>query len=293
MSGVLVLGATGMLGHKVWQACEERTETWATVRTAPTGAIPSGARVIGGIEDADGVARALELSDAETVINCIGVIKQAPESSDPLISITTNSLLPHRVAAACAQRGARLIQISTDCVFSGRQGDYSEQDLPDPADLYGRSKLLGELTSPGAVTLRTSIIGRELRGGLGLLEWLLAQRGGTVRGFTRARFSGLTTNEFAGLLTQLALGELSIDDGLWHVSAEPISKHDLLVIARDALRVEVEIVEDDGLALDRTLDSSRFREATGWHPRSWPEQLAELAADPTDYRPIAEGEHAR
>jgi dTDP-4-dehydrorhamnose reductase len=283
MSGVLVLGASGMLGHKVWQVCDQRTEAWATVRGKSIGPVPSGPRVIEGVHDVDPIARAIAQSGADTVINCIGIIKQAPEAKDPITSISINALLPHRIADLCARRGARLIQISTDCVFSGSRGGYTEDDLPDPGDLYGRTKLLGEVTTSGALTLRTSIIGRELRGGLGLLEWLLAQQGATVRGFTRARFSGLTTNVLAEVLAQIATGGLSIPDGLWHVSSEPTPKHDLLVLARDALGVEVEIVPDDELALDRTLDSGRFRSQTGWAPPPWPVQLAALAADSTPY----------
>jgi dTDP-4-dehydrorhamnose reductase len=168
-------------------------------------------------------------------------------------------------------------------VFAGTRGAYTEDDLTDPTDLYGETKALGEVVAPGALTLRTSFIGRELRGRLGLLEWFLAQRGGTARGFTRACFSGLTTNAFAELLADLSTGDLAVPDGLWHVSSEPISKHDLLVLARDALAIDVEIVPDDQLALDRTLDSSRFRTQTGWAPPSWEAQLAKLAADPTTY----------
>jgi dTDP-4-dehydrorhamnose reductase len=192
------------------------------------------------------------------------------------VAIRANALFPHDLAAACRERGARLIHISTDCVFSGRKGGYTETDRPDPEDVYGRSKLLGEVATPGALTLRTSMIGREIATSRGLLEWFLAQSGGTVRGFTRAVFSGPTTPVLSRAIADVLERHQSLE-GLYHLGAEPIDKHALLLALRDAFGLDVEIEPDDGVVIDRSLDSSRFREATGWAAPTWEEMVAELA----------------
>jgi dTDP-4-dehydrorhamnose reductase len=182
------------------------------------------------------------------------------------------------VAALCARRGIRLIHVSTDCVFSGRRGSYTERDEPDPVDLYGRSKLLGEPSGPGVLTLRTSMIGWELSGRRqGLLEWFASQAGATVDGYTRAIFSGPTAPVLARVIVDVAERHPNLE-GLWHVGAEPIAKHDLLLRLRDALALPVEVAPKDEVVIDRSLDSSRFRAETGWSSPSWDEMVAELAA---------------
>jgi dTDP-4-dehydrorhamnose reductase len=287
VSRVLVLGATGMLGHKAWQVLAERHECWATIRgeapDGPAAAVLDPARTIGGVsvEDRAGVARALDATGAEVVVNCIGVVKQVADAGAPAM-VRANGLFPHEVAAACAERGARAIQVSTDCVFSGARGAYREDDVPDARDLYGRSKLVGEIEAEGCLTLRTSIVGRELGRARGLLGWLIEQQGQTVRGFTRAVFSGLTTAALAREIAAVIEDHPSLC-GVWHAGGEPIFKHELLLLAREALGLDVEVVPDDSVVIDRSLDSSRFRRETGRTPPSWAEMLAELAADPTPY----------
>ena len=206
---VLILGGSGMLGHKLYQTLGPRLTTYATVRGPLSNyehfGIFDSAHLIGEVaaEDFRSVERALAHVRPEVVINCIGIVKQDAAAKDPITSITVNSLFPHRVAQAVAGAGARVIHLSTDCVFSGREGNYSEDYLPDPPDLYGRSKLLGELSGDRCLTIRTSMIGRELRGAHGLLEWFLSQGGGPVRGFKRAIFSGFPTVALANLILKL------------------------------------------------------------------------------------------
>jgi dTDP-4-dehydrorhamnose reductase len=285
---ILLLGASGMLGHRLWLELDGDHEVTAVMRRspedAPWGAVFATARVIAGVDLLDDAA----LDDLfrqvrpEAVVNAAGLIKQRPEGQDPLAAIAVNAALPHRLAARCRAAGARLIHVSTDCVFSGRRGYAAEADLPDPPDTYGRSKLLGEVDGPEALTLRTSIIGRELEGGLGLLEWLLAQRGGRVQGYSRARFSGVTTTELAGTIGRL-LAEHPGLTGLRHVAGPPIDKHALLLLAREAFALPVEIEETDGPAIDRTLDDSRFRRETGIPTPQWPAMLDRIAHDPVPY----------
>jgi dTDP-4-dehydrorhamnose reductase len=273
-----------MLGHVLRRECSRRMDTFATVRSAARGDenLVEGVRV----EDPDSVARAIEATEPGVVVNCIGVVKQAVDDPEPAIRV--NALFPHRLAAACRERDARLIHVSTDCVFSGEQGGYTESDLPDPVDTYGRSKLLGEPATPGVLTIRTSMIGRELATSHGLLEWFLAQSGGSVRGFQRAVFSGPTTPVLSRAIADVIEHHDGLD-GLWHLSAEPISKYDLLFRLRDALELEVEIEPDDSVVIDRSLNSSRFRSATGFEAPSWQEMVTELAASADQYAHVRQG----
>jgi dTDP-4-dehydrorhamnose reductase len=211
----------------------------------------------------------------QVVINAAGVVKQRVAAADPVESIEVNSLFPHRLAASCRQAGARLVHISTDCVFSGNRGNYREADSPDPVDLYGRTKLLGEVTSDGCLTIRTSIIGLELAHYSGLIEWFLRQTE-TVRGYRQALWNGLTTIELARVIDKLV--KRKDLDGVWHVSAEPISKYQLLSDLAAHLKVRTAVVPDDTVVIDRTLNSERFRKALPYTPPAWGQMLRELAS---------------
>lgn len=295
---LLVLGGTGMLGHKLWQRASDPLDAWATVRggelLGPAAAVLDPERVVTGVSAGDigSVERAIERSGADAVVNCIGIVKQSSAAADPVPAVRVNSLFPHEVAAICRERGARFLHVSTDCVFSGSSGGYAEEDLPDARDLYGRSKLLGEATGPGALTLRTSIVGRELESSFGLVEWFLGEAGGKVRGFEKAIFSGFTTAALADVLIEVLSGQPDLD-GLWHLSAEPIDKDTLLRMLRDAFGVEIEIEADDSVVIDRSLDSDRFRSATGWQPPGWQQMVDQMAADPTPYEEIRRSTHAQ
>jgi dTDP-4-dehydrorhamnose reductase len=289
---VLVLGGEGMLGHKVFQILRARFEgTRATVRGDANDpcyeSIPllSGADVIGGVDVMDWTALEARLAALQpaTVVNCVGVIKQREAAHEAIPSIAINALLPHRLADLLSRWGGRLIHVSTDCVFSGSRGRYSEQDTPDAPDLYGRTKALGEVVTENALTLRTSIIGRELSYHRSLLDWFLAQNGTTVRGFTRVLYSGVTTNYLARLMGDLVESHPSLS-GLYQVAGDPIAKHDLLVIIRDAFGMTVTIEPDATLVSDKTLRGEAFVAATGLRTPPWQELVQELADDPTPYR---------
>lgn len=294
---VLVVGATGTLGHRLCIEWGERFECFGTVR-APVAERVSDLLVsttlIPGVtaEQPDSLRPAFERARPDVVVNCIGAVKQAEAGKRAVPAIRINSLFPHELAALCSEHSARMIHVSTDCVFSGDRGAYTEDDVPDATDVYGRSKLLGEVSGPGLLTLRTSLIGRELRGSLGLLEWLISNRAGTVRGFRRAVFSGLTTKAHADEIGFL-ISEQPDLDGIWHLAAEPIDKLTLLEMLNDALDLGIEVVPDEGVVIDRSLDSSRLRNATGRQPRRWDEMVAGLAADETPYdeirRELAQG----
>lgn len=294
MSGprIVILGGAGMLGHKLFQILRERfPETVATTRE-DVGRPPldrvtllQGADVVCGVDvTAFDLLRArLQHWAPEVIVNCVGIVKQRDEATSPITSITLNALFPHRLAEAAAEWGGRVIHFSTDCVFSGRKGNYHEDDPSDADDLYGKSKFLGEVATSNAVTLRTSIIGRELTGHRSLLDWCLSQNGSTVRGFRRVTYSGITTNEMANVVTRI-IADLPTVSGLFQVVSEPITKYELLLLVREAYGLDIAIEPDDREVSDRSMCGERFREATGWRAPSWPEMVRQLAADPTPYR---------
>jgi dTDP-4-dehydrorhamnose reductase len=210
----------------------------------------------------------------DVVVNCVGLVKQRAQAADPLVALPINSLLPHRLVRLCALIGARLIHFSTDCVFSGERGRYGETDVPDARDLYGRSKLLGEVDDSHALTLRVSIVGPELGGTQGLLAWFLGQRDG-VQGFRNAVFSGLTTLELARVVRDLLLDRPDLH-GVYHLSADPISKFDFLTLTAKTYGHSICIYPRDEPTIDRSLDSGKLRAALGYRPPSWTEMLERL-----------------
>lgn len=280
---ILVLGGDGMLGHQLLRQLATHHEIYVTVRRDSKSydafGLFDGKRTYFGV-DAHSPERLQEIMATcrpETVINAIGVVKQRAEANDAIQSIEINALLPHRLAVLCEAAGARLIHFSTDCVFSGRRGKYRETDFADAEDLYGRAKYLGEPGGKHCLTLRTSFIGRELARKAGLLEWFLAQRG-RVKGYTKAVFSGFTTLEMTRIINKVLTAPIPLS-GVYHVSSEPISKFDLLTMIRDALSLRTEIEPYDGFQCDRSLDSSRFREALPYRPPGWKAMVEELAQD--------------
>jgi dTDP-4-dehydrorhamnose reductase len=287
---VMVVGATGTLGHRLCLEWGDRFECFGTVReplAEPVGELLAATTLIAGVtaDAPESLRPALEQAKPEVVVNCVGAVKQAEAGRQAIPAIRINSLFPHQLAALCREHSARMVHISTDCVFSGSRGDYSEDDVPDATDIYGRSKLLGEVAGTGVLTLRTSLIGRELRGALGLLEWLISNRGGTVRGFSRAVFSGFTTKALAAEIAHLIEGHPELN-GVWHLAAQRIDKLTLLTMLDDALQLGIEIVPDEDVAIDRSLDSGRLCSVTGRQPRGWDEMVDELAADETPYEEI-------
>ena len=273
-----------MLGHRLYLELSPDHEVSVTLRRDAAlfsryGLFKRG-RVLEGVDVADFtiVERSIRAAAPDVVINCVGIIKQLKESKDPIPSLMINSLLPHRLARLCGDIGARLFHFSTDCVFAGRKGQYTEMDVADAEDLYGRTKFLGEITdAPHAITLRSSIIGRELGTSHSLVDWFLAQRGGKVRGFRRAIYSGISTWEMARLVRMLIARQPSTS-GLWQVASKPITKYDLLLLLREAFEVPVEVEAYDDLICDRSLDGSRFSVATGYSAPDWATMISEMAA---------------
>ena len=280
---ILILGGDGMLGHQLlrqWQGQHEVRVTLRRDSDAYAGMdLFRPANSYYGID----VVRTEELIGVladfhpQVVVNAVGIVKQQPAAKESIPSIDINALFPHRLAVLCKAVGARLVHMSTDCVFSGRKGNYQESDLSDAEDLYGKSKYLGEVHEAHCVTLRTSIIGTELTRKKSLVEWFLAQKG-SVKGYRKAIFSGFTTIEMARIIESL-LVQHPHASGLYHVSSAPISKLELLTKIKEKLELPVQVVPDESLGIDRSLDSSRFRKEFGYMPPAWDDMLEELTND--------------
>lgn len=280
---VLVLGASGMLGNAMVRLLSQSAhlQVFGSVRS---GSAPSvfpatlAKNIFTGadVENADALTSLFSQARPDVVINCVGLVKQLAQVDDPLVALPINALLPHRLVRLCELINARLVHISTDCVFSGNKGLYSETDAPDAQDLYGRSKLLGEVQHPNAITLRTSIIGHELNSAHGLIGWFLSQQG-AVKGFTQAIFSGLPTVELARVIRDFVLERPELT-GLYQVASEPISKHALLELVNHEYGKGLHIEPDDRLKIDRSLNGERFRAATGYVAPAWPQLVAQMRA---------------
>lgn len=278
-----------MLGHKLTQVLQKKFDVWTTVRTDyeeyKKYGIFEPSRIIGNvtIENLNSFETTVERVEPNVIINAVGVIKQVPSATNAIKTLTINAVFPHQLAEMANLCGARLITVGTDCVFSGKSGKYTETDLPDATDLYGKSKNLGEVAAENCLTLRTSIIGRELDTAHGLVEWFLSNEGKTVKGFTKAVFSGFPTLIMAEIIADLIENHPNLH-GLFHVSSEPINKYDLLNSAKKAYGANIEIEPFDDFVIDRSLDSTKFRAATGFRPANWEEMIGRMAADNAPYK---------
>jgi len=275
-----------MLGHEAIKILAPDFEVWGACRSPealPDLGVPVG-RILGGLDatDREGANSLIERVKPDLVLNAVGIVKQRADAKAAIPSIEVNSLWPHVLADACARHDARMVHVSTDCVFSGSRGMYLETDVPDAFDMYGRSKLLGEVTDrENAVTLRTSIIGWQVDKPTGLVGWFAEHRHERLKGFTKAVFSGLTTRALTEVIRDVVLEDPSLT-GLWHVSVEPIDKYTLLTKLAGYLGWEVDITPSEDLVIDRSLDSTPFRERTGWMPPGWDELLEGLATERVD-----------
>ncbi len=281
---ILVLGGDGMLGHQLFRQWSPRHQVKVTLRQdlaayARFGLFTTDNACTGvNVRDTERLLEILSDFRPDAIVNAVGIVKQRADARESIPSILINSLLPHQLAVMCRLVGARLVHMSTDCVFNGSRGNYTEEDAPDAEDLYGRSKLLGELGEANCITLRTSIIGRELTRKTGLVEWFLAQSG-TVRGYIHAIYNGFTTLEMSRIIEAVLLKHTSLS-GVHHVSSIPINKHELLLLVKKHFRVETEIVPHADFRCDRSLDSGRFCQLTGYQPPAWEQMIGEMAKDP-------------
>lgn len=277
---ILILGGDGMLGHQLLKSLAQRHEVKVTLRqdleAYSSCKLFNHDNAYTGI-DIRSLERLVEvMADfrPEAVINAVGIVKQRSDAKESIPSLEINALLPHRLAVLCKGIGARLIHLSTDCIFSGKRGNYLESDPSDAEDLYGKTKYLGEVHEANSLTLRTSIIGQELSRHTSLLDWFLAQTG-TVKGFTEAIYTGFTTLEMSRIIESMLINHPEAC-GVYQVSSDPINKYELLLLIKEKLGLDIEIVPDKVFCCDRSLDSSRFRAEFNYTPPSWTAMIEEL-----------------
>ncbi|MBK7891743.1 MAG: SDR family oxidoreductase [Bdellovibrionales bacterium] len=287
---ILILGGGGMLGHKLWQILNQRfSDVHVTLLQKQTAysqyPLFSPPNVYDEFDATNRSAlwRLLDTVVPDIICNCIGLTlrKQVPSPSEAYIQL--NSLLPHRLAEWCGTSQARLIHYSTDCVFKGDIGGYTEESTPDAKDIYGRSKMLGEVDSPKALILRSSIIGRELKSRTELVEWLLAQNNKTITGYRQAFYTGVTTLQMSHLTSDI-IANHSYLNGLYHIASDVISKYELLRLLAKEYGVNVNIVPSDAVIVKKNLIGSKFRTATGLHIPSWSEMISSMALDNSIYK---------
>lgn len=277
---ILILGGDGMLGHQLLKSLAPQHDVKVTLRLdlevyGHYGLFNESNAYTGiDVRSIDRLGEVMADFHPEVVINAVGIVKQRTTAKESIPSLEVNSLLPHKLSVLCKMVGSRLVHLSTDCIFSGTKGNYKEDDLSDALDLYGKSKYLGEVHETHCLTLRTSIIGRELARKKSLLEWFLSQTE-TVKGFTRAIYTGFTTIEMSRIIEKMLI-QYPEASGVYHVSSDPINKYDLLLLFRDKLGHKVEIVPESTFCCDRSLDSSRFRTEFNYTPPTWTSMIEEL-----------------
>lgn len=264
---ILVVGAGGMLGHLLYSELKKNHQVWGTVRASKWSS-----ELFDGydVDNLEKIEKLISELKPDFVLNCVGIIKQLKASKDKIISLEVNSLWPHRLAEICERQKARMVHFSTDCVFSGNKGNYSETDLADARDTYGLSKLMGEVDYPHTLTLRTSIIGHELNSNVSLVDWFLSQKG-ECKGFTKAIYSGFPTVIISKFLEDYVFNNFI--SGIYQFSSEPINKYELLKLIAKEYKKEIKINPSEDLVIDRSLRSDRLREKLNFTPRPWPEMV--------------------
>jgi dTDP-4-dehydrorhamnose reductase len=286
---ILIIGGSGMLGHKLLQIWQNKFDVWTTVRENfqyyEKYKIYESDKTLDNIniQNINLLKEKIKQIEPDVVVNAVGIIKQVPLAKNVINTLLINSIFPHQLSELAEEFEFRLINISTDCVFSGEKGNYSESDLADAQDLYGKSKHLGEVVTGNCLTLRTSIIGRELETSHSLVEWFLSNRGESVKGFVNAIYTGFPTIVIANIISNLIENHPDLC-GLYHVSSEPINKLNLLRLINEAYQAKIEIEPFEDFIIDRSLNSQKFKEATGFEPTNWIEMIKKMAADNAIYQ---------
>ena len=284
MLRILILGGSGMLGHQLWRHFSAKyPETYTTIRKTRADYTHNdlfcSANVIESVD-----VRCFDLLKGviagvrpDVILNGIGITKRRERISTPVDSIRLNAVLPHELATWGKIHGAKIINFSTDCVFDGKHGNYTEDSPTSAEDIYGKTKALGEFYAENVLTIRSSFVGQELQDGTELFEWFLSQTG-AVKGFTHAIYSGLTTIELSRVVEKLIV-TYPQSSGLYHISSEPIIKYNLLELIKKALQFDIDIIADDTFRCDRSLNSDRFRLEFNYFPPSWEDMVEELICD--------------
>jgi len=286
---ILVFGSSGMLGHMIVRVLSPHHHVVGTTsskydKQSPLTRILSEDNWIDQVDvrNLSTVEEAIRGTKPDVVINCVGMIKQKMDAENYVDAIQINSLFPHQLAGICLKSNARLIHFSTDCVFQGTPGIKRLSDTPNATDLYGLSKLLGEVTYEPCLTLRTSIVGRQIFGSESLFEWAISQRGTTVSGYRNAIYTGLTTNRLCQIVKNLVEDFPNLS-GLFQVASSPISKFELISKINNLLQLNLCVEPNTNFYCDRTLDGTDFSKLTNIDIPSWDDMLNEFTIDQNFY----------
>ncbi len=282
---ILIVGATGMIGHRLWLGLSKDFEVHAILRRS-VDSIPIKDRIdlsrtyrIDDVQNKDALEKIIARCTPDLVINCVGVVKQLDLSKDYQTSIALNSLFPHQLSEICQKYNARMIQFSTDCVFKGDRGMYSDFDTPDATDIYGRTKTLGEIDyAEHVLTLRTSFIGREIFPHGSLITWFESQRGNTIQGFSKAIYSGLPTNTLVRIFKEKIIPAVHIH-GIYNLSSAPIGKYQLLKLVKDLFKLDIVVENNARFKVDRSLDSTKLRNLLNIEIPCWENLVEDLLVD--------------
>lgn len=281
---VLVLGAGGMIGHIMYAKLKKTCDVYGCLRRSIADynqfKIFDPNKIFDGVDvnDFKNVETILNQLKPDVILNCIGITLRKKEINDLMACIDINSLFPHKLKAWVQNNGAHLIHFSTDCVFNGKNDFYNELSSPSANDTYGKTKYLGEVIGEHCLTIRGSMIGRELYGKSELLEWALSQSGKTILGYKNVSYSGVTTSTMADLIEKIILSGTLLT-GLWHVSSMPISKFDLLVKINNAFNLKMKINEESDHCSKKNLNSDKIKKQLGFVCPSWDEMITQLVTE--------------
>ena len=287
---VCVLGSGGLLGHMLIRVLSGPHDVYGSTREkvskySPLARFLPVEKWIDEVDAAEpsSIKRVFEKNQFDIAINCIGLIKQRSDQVDDRLMMSVNGEFPHKLAEIANSSGARVIQISTDCVFSGIKGNYVETDTPDPVDTYGRSKLLGELNDSTNVTIRTSHIGPELGRHTSFFDWVLGSENQTVNGYMGAIYSGFSTRVSAQLIGVL-LERFDLYGNVWHLASKPISKFELIELINSVFDLKIQLVEDRQYTCDRSLKMDSLNKRFEFTAPTWRAMIEAMHLDQRNYQ---------
>lgn len=286
MAKILILGASGLLGHKLFQTLSARFDNVTGLlhgdrqRFVATGLFDS-TNTVDQFEanDFDSVLEQLNQFSPDVIVNAVGITKRRKGITDARYARRINADFPALLSQWVTQRDRRLIHFSTNCVFDGTKASYTESSPPDCQTIYGSTKAAGEVSAAGALTLRTSFIGRELAHYTELLEWFLAQKGKVIGGYTSSLFSGVSTQYLSRVVADVIEFHPKLS-GLYNLAAaKPITKYDLLCLARDVFKINVEIIPEENNLNNAVLDGSVLNRKLNLKIPTWQEMMDDIAKE--------------
>ena len=283
---ILILGADGMIGHKIAQSLEDFELILASRKSISLKSIGiiKGKMVQHNLIT-DSLDLLLDSTTPDIIINCAGITTRRGVEDNIVNTRLLNSELPHKLDSWANLNSKKLIHFSTDCIFSGNRGNYLDNDFADADDIYGKSKALGEVDSPNTLTLRCSMIGRELYNFTELFEWLKKNKNKKIEGYSNTFYSGITTVRMGIILNQILKKNLNLS-GIYNISSTPISKFDLLTKLSNAFNLNVEVKQNTNNKSNKVLISEKFTEITGIYPPNWDDLISEFKEDCEKYKSL-------